>query len=906
MVPIGGARPAALVRALALAPDRRLSIGHLVKEVWPEGPPKSATRSLAAHVSRVRSAFAAGVGRPLIERDADHYALRLTAGDRIDADDLEKWLIAAGTSNAPDRPAHGLDDLDSPANGPAGPVVTAALERLRSRAREVRLERVQRMAVDPSTDRGTLLAEVRGLLRDVPEHGWLWELVLGALESRGDAAEAGVVRALLTRAAPSPPATGLAPIASGGRIVPPLTRFIGRADDVRRLTAALEGSRLVTVTGPAGAGKTRLAIEVARRDPWGANALLVKLAGFDGPDLDAAILSVFSAPGSIGITSPRALRRSAADRLADVGLLLLDTGEHLVGRLGPYCADLLGRHPHLTVLITSRRRIGVHGETLVRVNPLDLPPADADEAALRRNDAVTLFLDRATRRRATVADDVDALRAIARIVRRLDGVPLAIELVAAGALALSPQQIDQRLAGGPVEDLPLDAGVHTSMAGALQWSYDLLDDHEQALFRRLSVFGGSFTLDGATAVDDGDDTQRTLAVLSRLVDHSLVDAEPSGDGALRYRLLDTMADFASRRLDGDELAIANEALLDHYTPIAAMLSAKINTPEGTGLAARMHLELNTVERVLAWATRNGRTFKASHLIAASSRFWALSGLASRGNHWMREAVASSADLSDTEQVQLLVNLMLIDYIQGNYAATEEAAARVLPVAARLGTQYPIAAVNLCRGAVAVAEGRPAEAATLLTEAHRVVALPDAAADPRAPWLGGLIHCMQVLVARDTGDPERGRRHAREARQIFEAMGDGWGKGFASWALGALERAAGRPVQAVVAFAEPTQELLERRELMGIAFHLSGAAGCALELGKRQLACQLFGAAEAGWEAAGTDPMPIMAAQYRADLAQLERDVPEWDRTRWMAEGHDLPVRGAVALIEHLGERVGAA
>ncbi len=318
-----------------------------------------------------------------------------------------------------------------------------------------------------------------------------------------------------------------------------LTSFIGRDGPVREVAGLLEGYRLVTVTGPGGAGKTRLAGQVARRvagrfmdGVWLAELAMVRDPAQVAPAV-AAVLGVREQPG---VPAEEALARVLAGQQL---LLVLDNCEHVIGAAAQLCAGLLAACDDVRVLATSREPLAVAGEARYRLAPLSLPGPE-DQGGAGGSEAVALFADRARRADARFTLDRDSGPAVAKIVARLDGMPLAIELAAARVEALGVAQLLDRLddrfallAGGD----RLAAGRHRSLAATIEWSYQLLDDHERQVFRLVSVFPGPFTLEAAEAVAGAG---AGLAVL-RLVDCSLLSPpQPGPDGRARYQMLETL------------------------------------------------------------------------------------------------------------------------------------------------------------------------------------------------------------------------------------------------------------------------------------------------------------------------------------------------------------------------------
>jgi predicted ATPase/DNA-binding CsgD family transcriptional regulator len=403
------------------------------------------------------------------------------------------------------------------------------------------------------------------------------------------------------------------------------TSFIGRAGPVRELAVLLEQCRLVTVTGPGGSGKTRLACEVAGRvaGRFADGAWLVELAPVDDPaqvpGVVAAALGVREQPGApVAGTLARVLARQQL-------LLVLDNCEHVIDAAAALCAELVAACDDLRVLATSREALRVAGEARYRLGPLAVPDP-GDLAGTARAEAVMLFAARARAADAHFVLDGRTGPAVAQLVARLDGMPLAIELAAARAEALGVTGLLDRL-----EDrfALLSAGDRTaparqrSLAAAVEWSYQLLEEDERRVFRALSVFPGPFTLEAAEAVAG---TDAGLVVL-RLVDCSLLAPPRTGpDGRPRYLMLDTLRAYGARLRDqAGEQEEAAAALAAYALRVAEQAAAGLQTAAGEVAAARwLDAEDPTTRQVLAWAVAHDPEL-AVRLADALGWWWWLRG-----------------------------------------------------------------------------------------------------------------------------------------------------------------------------------------------------------------------------------------------------------------------------------------
>jgi predicted ATPase/class 3 adenylate cyclase/DNA-binding CsgD family transcriptional regulator len=402
-----------------------------------------------------------------------------------------------------------------------------------------------------------------------------------------------------------------------------LTSFIGRAGPVGEVARLLEGRRLVTVTGPGGSGKTRLVGEVARRvaGRFADGAWLAELAPVVDPaqvaPVVAAALGVREQPA---VPPAEALARVLARRQL---LLVLDNCEHVIGAAAELCAGLLAAADDVMILATSREPLAVAGEARYRLAPLALPDLD-DLAGAAEAEAVALFADRARNADTRFVLDGQTGPAVARLVARLDGMPLAIELAAARveALGVTPllDRLDDRfavLAGGN----RAAPSRQRSLAATVDWSYQLLDEHEQRVFRQVSVFPGPFTLEAAEVVAGAGAGSAVL----HLVDCSmLVPPRPGADGRSRYGMMETLRAYGAGQLEqAGEQERAAAALAGYALAVAEQAAAGLQTGTGEPDAARwLDAEDATMRQVLAWSTAHD-TATALRLAAALGWWWIL-------------------------------------------------------------------------------------------------------------------------------------------------------------------------------------------------------------------------------------------------------------------------------------------
>ena len=428
---------------------------------------------------------------------------------------------------------------------------------------------------------------------------------------------------------------------------PTLTSFVGRDEAMREIAALLGEYRLVTVAGPGGAGKTRLAGEVARRlaDRFAEGVWLAELAPVRDPALVAGVVAAALGMRDLpGVSTAEALARMLARQQL---LLVLDNCEHVIGAAASLCAGLLLACDDVRVLATSREPLRVAGEARYRLAPLALPGLEDSAEAAAGCEAVALFADRARRADARFALTSEIGPLVARLVARLDGMPLAIELAAARVEALGVTQlldrIDDRFELLVAGDR-LVAGRQRSLAATVHWSYQLLDEQERRVFRAVSVFPGSFTLEAAEAVAGVGAGPRVL----RLVDCSLIGSpRASPDGRWRYLMLETLHAYGARLLTGaGEQDEAAAALAGYALREAEQAAGGLQTRTGEVAAARwLDAEDATMRQVLTWAMHNDAA-TALRLAVALAPWWMLRGRLVSQRTLLREAAGAATAGSD--------------------------------------------------------------------------------------------------------------------------------------------------------------------------------------------------------------------------------------------------------------------
>ena len=543
-----------------------------------------------------------------------------------------------------------------------------------------------------------------------------------------------------------------------------LTSFVGRADAVAEVAGLLASSRLVTVTGPGGVGKTRLSAEVARRVAarFADGVWLVELAAVTDParvpPALAAALGVREIPATPAMES--LVRVLARQQL----LIVLDNCEQVITAVAHLCAGLLPAADDVRILATSREPVGVAGETRYRLPPLALPDPGEEAAA---SDAVALFADRARQADPHFRLDQASSSLVTRLVQRLDGLPLAIELAAARVESLGVAQLLDRLderSGLLAGTDRLAAARHQSLAATVDWSYHLLSEREQRVFRQISVFPGPFTLDAAETVAGAD----AGPVVLRLVDCSLVTpprADP--DGRARYLMLDTLrSDGARRAAEAGEQRGDAAALARYAVGVAEQAAAGMHTSTGEQAAASwLDAEGGTVHTALAWALEHDPSI-ALRLVIALAPWWQVRGQLAAGAAPLRTAAAFSAPGSEPWcAVQSWLGQAC--HSAGDFPGAVAACTLVADALAGAEPSPVLVDALASRSASLVNVNRIPEG---MTDAHRALTLARTLG-----YRGGEALALSNLhlAAYYAGDLAQALAWAQQAQQIDPAVMSGW-------------------------------------------------------------------------------------------------------------------------------------
>ncbi|MFN8500096.1 MAG: tetratricopeptide repeat protein [Anaerolineae bacterium] len=728
----------------------------------------------------------------------------------------------------------------------------------------------------------------------------------------------------------------------------PLTSFIGREQELAAVDGLLERKmvRLVTLTGPGGVGKTLLALHAAAQmDSFRDGLYFVNLAPITEPTL---IVSTIAQTLHVREQSGSPILDVLKDYLRDKSLLLILDNFEQITDAAPLVSDLLLATSKLKVIVTSRETLRVRGEhefpvpPLAAPNPRNLPEAGADLVhALSRFDAVRLFIERATAVKPDFNVTSENAPLVAQICYRLDGLPLAIELAAARVRSLPPQAMLQRLSnrlklltGGP-RDLP---ARQQTLRGTIEWSYDLLDEGEKALFRSLAVFVGGFTLEAAEAICGASQLEGDiLDGVESLVAKSLVWQIPFGvqqadaQAETRFSMLETIREYARERLSDAEAAVLRHQHATYYMALAERVNAQQERLERVAGFIRLQADQDNLRAALDWAVAQGDVETGQRLASALTSFWELAGKVSEGWQWLERMLALP---QDTGLVELRArSLRLAGYLawlQGDYAAARTPAEESAALWRAAGDQVELARalntvgrVRLLQGESAAARSAFEESVALfrMTEAQRGWAFTGAlqglafvaidqedfgTAQVLLEEAGAIVrpqqdvYFMAVLlstlgdVARCRGDYERAGALYHESLALLREHNITGEIAAVLHNLGYVALAQADRAQARALFAESLALQREQGNTPGIAECLAGYAALAGADGQVERAARLFGAVEA-WRARENARMwPAERIEVGRHVAALQEHADANVLTQAWAEGRTMTLEQAVA------------
>lgn len=625
-----------------------------------------------------------------------------------------------------------------------------------------------------------------------------------------------------------------------------LSSFVGREKELSEVGRLLEGARLLTLTGPGGCGKTRLAVAVAGGlvGRFEDGVWMAELAPLADPSLVpqavASVLGVREQPG-------RPLAGTLSEHLrAKKMLLLLDNCEHLLEACATLAGGLLRSCPGLRVLATSRESLGITGEVAWPVPSLSLPDLRRllDVESLHRYEAARLFVERAAALKPTFELTEQNAPSVARVCYRLDGIPLALELAAARSKVLSVEQIADRLddcfgllsAGGRTA-MPR----HRTLRATMDWSYELLSREERALFRRLSVFADGFSLEAAEAVCAGDDVERdgVLDLLSHLVDKSLVTAREE-DGEARYRMLETIRQYGQEKLeDAGEAEQVRERHAGYYLALAEEAGPELKGERQVAWLERLEREHGNLRAAMRWLLERGEAAEAARLGWALWLFWGIRAHFAEERRWMERALSTGGGAmpASARARALFVAGMMANY-QGDHRSAEPLLEECIGLFRGLGDKLGTAYALSNAGFAASGRGRYGRAVSLNEEAV------DLFLEVGEKWGAAIQLCFLAVAWRDGGDHARAKPLAEKALALSREVGERQAISAALYTLATLAQAERDQERARALFGEGLAVSAELGNEADVAHCLEGLASAAGAQGQIERAARLWGAEEA--------------------------------------------------------------
>ena len=681
----------------------------------------------------------------------------------------------------------------------------------------------------------------------------------------------------------------------------PLTSFIGREQELKEIAGLLSASRLVTLTGPGGVGKTRLAIQTAHdlSKKYKNGVFWVSLVGLSDENLIpqeiAQTLNLRENPQEKIIETLKTYLKSKEL------LLVMDNCEHLIRACAQYTEQLLGACPKLRILATSIEALGLFNETIWQVPSLPLPENQREFSPkkLREFASIELFHERASNAKPGFALDEGNAASVTKICRQLDGIPLAIELAAARIKLMSLDEIaahlDDRfslLTTGSRTAIPR----HQTLRATIDWSYELLTEPEKILLRRLSVFTGGFTLEAAKAVCSQGELERSnvLDLLGRLVDKSLVIAESTSvTGGTRYRLLETIRQYALEILTGTgEVREIRDQHLDFFVKLAEQAETYIFGVESGIRFKWLDQELDNIRAAIEWSTNSGKAVAALQIVGSLVYFWFARGLlASEWHDHTQQALSRPEGMERTLARAKALNGVGFMYWADIYPTDKRSELEeALSIGRELGDRWNIATALRNLGLTENIQGNYQQAQTLLEQSLAI--WRDMGHEGKMGRSWTLIFLGDGAL--NQGKSELARSYYEEARVFLSEIGD---INFLAYLVRRMGQLAWREGNADRAIALCTESLDLNREvgdIRGVVACLAGFAAIEAKQGRFERAAKLMSAVETQLSSMGIRLLYLDKIEYDRNLPLLETKLEEKTLNRLRAQGKEMSLEEAIA------------
>jgi predicted ATPase len=671
------------------------------------------------------------------------------------------------------------------------------------------------------------------------------------------------------------------------------TSFIDRRHEVAEAKRQLRRRPLLTVTGPAGVGKTRLALRVAAQvaPAFPDGVWLVELAALaEGKLLAQTMLHVMGIPDWPNRSPVEVLPAHLRDKKL---LLVLDNCEHLLDACASLVDELLTAAPGLRILTTSRQVLSVRGEHVLDMAPLTVPHADRLEIAdVTRYDAVRLFAERAVAARPGFGLDTDNLLAVVRLCQRLAGLPLAIELAAQRVRMLSPAEILDRLVD--YVEVPA-AGSRTrprTLRATIDWSFDLCSQREQILWARTSVFAGGFELDAVEAVGSGEGIARkdVPGLVTELVDKSILTRR-NHRAPTRYGMLDAIHEYGRLRLVGSgQKSLLKARHRDYYKRLAKQAESQWLGPGQQEWFVRLQREHANLRAALDFcASEPGEARIGLEMASALWPYWVFSGSLTEGRHWLEQAVERQPEPSQARAKALWVSGWLA-VLRGEVSAGTLLVAQSQTLAQRLGDEATMAHAMRTAGSAAFLQGDIPGAVAFLEDAlarHRAVG------DPAGVWCTLYLLTM-VCTYHKQGD--RAVAFGEECLALAAVRGADLSRTSALWAIGLARWLHGEHAEATKPIRESLRLKQPLHDRRGIANCVEVLAWAAAKSGRNDRAARLLGAGHTIWRSIGTSPSRLrhLAGAHERYEQDARRSLGDAAFTTAFNEGTQFTLDQAIA------------